>query len=259
MKSISKVLIGLGFLISLISIFLNTVVISAFSEKIKAVDIEANSLSKSITEQYNKDVYTIIYETSYVTLKNLALGMPAEYKEIVNTDAKNAMGNYLLSAHIAAKDISTLDVMKAQTEVATAESELIEQAIKTLELMKSASSLAEAEQRRAEALVLLDKEAEPKSEYAKKRREFKTFAKKWNEEDLSSLLELNNIQKSLLQQETEVLHKKEQRLRELADLKLYWDMLSRYSTFFAVSLQVLGLMFIFLNDLTKSASPSNPG
>jgi hypothetical protein len=221
-----KTFVLIGFTISLVSIILNSLLLSYFNNELRRVDSEHQNLVDGLARQNSKWNEADSQFNLYLIAHNLSL-LPGATDE-AKDDAAVLLGDSLISYHLAANDISAIDASKAQVEIAGRDiAELQKQEPPSIQPL---SALADKIQS-LRKLALLERTSPSGNELLKYLLpQLKDYREQW--------------MKTIDDKTTQVRSLRERRA----------TLASRQSllTYLAIGLQVLGLMLILAKDLSKT-------
>ena len=240
----------IGFVLSLISIGLNSVAISYIGQRLKSVDEEYSRLTEALDRQAaGLDDADSTWDR-YRLMHNLVYALPREKIPDAHSDAMNLLNSALTKLYAAANDITTTQLQNVEVE--EADPSLDEKGMQ-LERELRATSDPETKRRLKEAQDNLGKSRpEPKSELGRKLRELEKYvAAEDADDDLTLHISLLPLMKSLRQQILTSVDRRHNRMQELENDRAMLVRRSGYATYAALALQMLGLMFIVAKDLLK--------
>lgn len=256
----SKTFVFLAFSLGLVSVAINTILVSNINTRLRAADSEYFGLVDRLNKQVGQLNETQQEFATYRIMHHIAFSSPEEKRVDARWDATEMLKLFLMRYWAAANDISQLDMIRINLE----ESENFPNRKKLLELglmIQESRDPAERARLTAEAERIIDEEAPPKSESAKKLREIVKYSEAEstakNERELwSSLMPALN---SLWEQIAESIRKKEGRMRELERQRSSLKSKAEYATYAAVSLQIFSLMLVLSKDWAKDIRDRSGG
>jgi hypothetical protein len=248
----NKSMVMAGFLLSLISVVVNSFVLSYTSNRLKAVDDEYSSLAESLDRQAAALNEGDSQFDHYRIMHNLAFAVTQAKTADARRDAENFLKTSLTRYYAAAHDIS-------QTEITNMEVEEIGQALPLLEKglalgsqLQTTTDPAKRAQLTAELEALSKQAPQPKSELARKLQEVQKYAQaEYADSEVMLYSALLPVMKSLREQVVNSSDSKHARMRELVSQRATLIRRMNYSSYAAVALQLFGLMFILAKDLLK--------
>ncbi len=243
----------LGFAITIVSVVLNTFVISWLSGKTADIDQEMSKIRASLTRQATELVQAEVkYDLARVLrYASMAIKDP-ENSRRGRQEAMEALRSYLRRNYAAVHDIPVIEVMRVEND----------EMVDDIEVMKKARSLGEqlAKTEDPKEIDRIEKElnaidenavAVPHTELGKKFVDVEKAAEAdfTSDDPTDFLWELIPLLDSFQKEFTASVNAKQKRLEELAREKDRLDFWSKMASYGAISLQLLGLMFVLAKDL----------
>jgi hypothetical protein len=239
-----------GFTLSLVSVAFNSIVISYVNKRLKQVDEERASLEDSLDRQAKALSDGDAQFGFYRMMHNLAFAVPPRIENDVRVDAASQLESALTKYYQAAYDVSQTEITATENEEGNLQLPLQEKALQLARQMDTASP-AERVRLQKESEDLQKRLPEPKSDLARRLREFQELSQTAEFSGSEAMLfsKLLPVQKSFLVQMTQDTEKKRSRLRELQDARASLVRKSEYASYGAIAFQLLGLMFILTKDM----------
>lgn len=242
----------MGFIISIIGIFLNVPIVAELNNKIRDVETELTSIKESLRIQANEVSRADLEDSLFTILSHLSeLQKTEEDKLGTNADAVYLRQSFLKKAYAAANEIPASEVLKEDVAQMAIDIKGYEKALEA-EKAKTAGNTAEYERLLKEAEALSKENENPKSELGKKMKEAvagvdpDTLSEKSGVEIvLASIPALKAISEKFI----ESFEKKGKKIKELEARKEYLSWWSTVLTYLAVSLQLFGLLCVLNKDL----------
>ncbi len=241
----------IGFVISIIGIFLNVPIVAELNNKIRDVETELTDIKESLRTQANEISRADLEDGLFTILNHISKSQTGEVRKNSDEDAVFMRQSFLQRVYAAANDIPASDVLKAENEQMSGDVKFIE---KYLDAGKAreAGNNAEAEKLEKEGEALEKEAAEPKSELGKKLKEAvktadpdKLADKTTTEIILATIPALKAANETFLAS----FAKKEAKIKELNERKEYLSWWANVLTYLAVSLQLFGLLCVLQKDL----------
>jgi hypothetical protein len=257
----SRMFVIVGFTLSLAAVILNSVVLSRINARLKDVDSEYNKLVESLASQKSQmddgDLQLSFRDLMHV----LSFIVPADKRDEATEDAGDYLGSAVTAMYAAANDITAAQVMKTENEDLSSQipnlNRMLEIKARAVELRRKGTRAALAEYNRlAEESQRIDDETPlPKSELAKNLRELEDFgyATEAIKDPLEFQVKLYPRFRPIIEQLVVSTEAKENRQRELADLRSGLVRRMNNVTYAAIALQIFGLMLILAKDLAREA------
>jgi len=242
----------MGFIISIIGIFLNVPIVAELNNKIRDVETELTSIKESLRTQANEISRADLEDSLFTILSHLSeLQKAGDDKIGTNADAVYLRQSFLKKAYAAANEIPASEVLKEDVEQMAIEIKGYEKALE-VEKAKTAGNTAEYEKLLKEAEALSKETENPKSELGKKMKEAVAAV------DPDTLSEKSGVEivfasipalKTITEKFLESFVQKEKKIKELEARKEYLSWWSTVLTYLAVSLQLFGLLCVLNKDL----------
>jgi len=245
----------MGFALSLTAVIINLFVLSGINDKIKQTDDELSKLNASLTNQARSISESKVTKNLYKVLYHTSKSLKDDEKEAAAGDAIVILADSYKNDYIAANDISMSDAIRAENDKLTVELAAAEKGNNVIELARQGKK-AEADQLLKEIEADADKIA-PKTELG---RTLYGIEQKVSgeasveEDDIDILLRTLPVIKTINEQYLTSYQKKQERIKELQDRKSNLSGWQNIFTYFAVSLQLFGLMFLLIKDLAKETN-----
>ena len=267
-----------GFLISFVAIVVNALVFADINNKIGAVDAETARLNEALREQTANGNEAETKFQNYRMMYNLASLVAADKRASAEDDATVLLNEALTFLFAAANEVSVTGIRRAEAEM-----QVSEEAVQLYEEAKAATDSGQKSQGESASTNdgKKDKREKAEIEKAEKEKAEKDLEAALNELEASSTENVDNLSKKIAAIETisvaaaaaendneffvrifpvnkalsarwvESVNRKEKRLGELETDKRLLIKYQGYSTFAALALQMLGLMFVFLKDMLE--------
>ncbi|HRH43655.1 MAG TPA: hypothetical protein PKY82_18640 [Pyrinomonadaceae bacterium] len=107
----------MGFVISIIGIFLNVPIVAELNNKIRDVETEISNIKESLRTQANEISRADLEDALFSILSHLSRLQTGEEKTSSAKDSIYIRQNYLQRVYAAANDIPASDVLKVENEV----------------------------------------------------------------------------------------------------------------------------------------------
>lgn len=253
----SKTYVLLGFVISLTSIVINTIVLSNIDTRSKVVDSEYSGLVESLGKQAAELNEADLKFDLYRIMHNVAFSVPLAKAKDTRKDAEELLKGALTSYYAAANDVSKVDVTRVEVEEMGDDLPKLEKIIGLVQAIEKSTDQSERARLASELEKLSAEQSPPKSELAKQLREVGQYARVESTAgtEMEIMFQLIPLARSLREQIVGSVQKKENRMRELERMRASLETKSKYATYAAISLQIIGLMLIFTEDLVKDKRP----
>lgn len=247
----AKTLMLSGFALSLVSIVLNTIVLSNIDTRLKAADAEYFKLVESLSKQATELNATDVRFDLYKILHYMAFSVPAAKAQDVRKDAEVLLKGILTRYYATANDISLVEVTRVEVEEMGDILPKLEQILVLMQALQQSPDASERAQLAAAIEKLGERESPPKSALAQKLQEVGQYSavELTAENELEILLQLTPLARSLREQILASINQKETRMQALERQRAALARQSKYATYAAISLQIFGLMLIFTKDL----------
>lgn len=255
----SRTFLIAGFVVSLLSVFLNSVALSRVNARLKEADLEYNKLVESIASQRSQVEHSDLSFGFYEVMRTMTTVVPPDSRDAT----RNRLGIYLaqtiIDTYAAANDISPAEVLKAQNEDLNVEGSYMDSIAtikrRLLELMNNNNKGAvqtEIDRLELEYQRVVRERPPPTSELAKNLREIRDFAEAAaaQKDGMEYDLKLYSRIKPLIEQWRVTNERKENRKRELDGARSSLALRASTVTYGAIVLQIFGLMLILTKDLT---------
>jgi len=246
-----------GFLISLLSVALNSIVLSHVGKRLQAVDAEYNRLTESLANQAAELSEGDSLFDQYRIMHNLVFAVPPAKAKDARQDAEAILKRFLTKYYAAANDIPRTEITRVEVEEAGQIVPLLE---KGLELTKAleATSKPEEKLRLVAELAKLDQALpDPKSELGRKLRGIQKHSQaEYADNDVVLMASLMPVMKSFREEIVASIQKKEIRKHELERERSALAQKANYASYAALTFQLFGLMLILTRDLTKERRAS---
>ena len=254
----SKTYVLLGFAISLASIIVNTIIVSNIDSRSKATDSEYFGLVESLDKQAGQLNEADLKFDLYRIMHNVAFSVPAAKSPDTKKDAEELLKGALTKYYAAANDVTPIDVTRVEVEEIGDALPKLGKILELIQAIQKSTDQSERARLTSEVEKLSQEESPPKSELAKKLREIGQYAKVESiaGTEAEILFQLIPAAKSLREQIVESVKRKEDRIRELEVERTSLGKKSKYATYVAISLQILGLMLILTEDIVKNRQPT---
>jgi hypothetical protein len=241
----------IGFTLSLVSVTFNSLVITYVNRRLKEVDEERTSLSDSLERQAAALTEGGNQFNLYRMMHNLEFAVPPGKAPEVADDATNQLQSALTKYYQGAYDIPQTEITNAETEELGLNLPIMEKDLQLAREMQAATSPAERARLNKEHEDLLKQLPEPKSDVARKLREFQKSAELAEDATSEAMLfsGLLPVMKSFQDEIAKSTEKKRSRLHELQAARASLVRRSDYASAGAIFFQLLGLMFILARDL----------
>ena len=214
----AKTFMLVGFAISLVSMVLNTLVLSNIDTRLKAADSEYFKVVESLSKQAAELNATDVKFDLYKILHYVAFSVPTVNAQDARKDAEVLLKGILTRYYATANDISQVEVTRVEVEEM---SDVLHKLEKTLALFQALEQSPD-QSARAQLAETLEKlgelESPPRSALAQKLREVGQYSavELTAENELEILLKLMPLAKSLREQILASINKKESRMHELS-------------------------------------------
>lgn len=253
-----------GFFISFAAIIFNALVLANINNRIGAVDAETARLNGALREQTVNGNEAETKFQSYRMMHHIASIVSPANREDANEDATVLLNEAITFLFAAANEVSITEIRRVEAEKAESEevNQHYEEAKKTVESADKKMPVKpspDEEKQKAEknfeaALRELDN-AEATGDINLQRKiaaiETLSVAAATAENEAEFFVRLFPVNKSLSARWVASVRDKQTRLAELETDKRRLITYQGYSTFAALALQMLGLMFVVLKDLLK--------
>jgi hypothetical protein len=250
----SKNFVLAGFLISILSVALNSIVLSYVNKRLHAVDAEYNELVGSLGKQAAALNEGDSLFDLYRLMHNLAFTIPAPKAKGARQDAEAILKRFLTKYYAAAHDIPPTDVTRVEVEEAGQIIPLLEKGLSLTQTLQATSDPAERARLTLELAKLAQQVPEPKSELGRKLREIQKYSQaEFAEDDVVILAALMPVMKSIREQIVGSIDQKEQRKRALEREGSALRDKANYASYAAITFQLFGLMLILTKDLLRES------
>lgn len=251
-----------GFLISFVAIIVNALVLANINNRIGAVDAENSRLNIALREQTANGNEAETKFGNYRMMHHLASLVLADKRADAGEDATVWLNEALTFLFAAANEVSVTEIRRIEAEVAESE-----EARQRYEAAKTAEDMGE----KIAAAPQVDEKQEAEKAFDAALRELETTGAADDEElrkkiaaiavistaaasaenEGAFFVRLYPVNKILSAKWVESVKRKQARLVELETDKRQLIKYQGYSTFAALALQMLGLMFVILKDLLE--------
>lgn len=245
----------MGFGISLLAVVINVFILSGINDRIKEADGELSKLNASLVNQATEltradmkgDLFTIMHHMS-------KLSPDKDEQKLAGDDAIEILKEFLKKYYAAVNDVPINEMLKAVNEDLNGDMKVLEKYTAYNSIVQKEGSTPEAERLLQEAQEIQKQNAQAKSELGKK---LDAAAKLPDEDNLGSkktdevLMSIIPTWKTSNEQYIANTQKKEARIKELQAKKASLSGWQSMFSFLAVSMQLLGLMFVLTKDLVK--------
>lgn len=277
----SNVLMISGFVISFAAIILNAIILTNINGKIAAIDGESLKLNESLREQLTNGNEAEAKFNDFLIAKMLADSAPAASRESAYGTASVMVNEALTYLYAAANDVPMLEIRRIESEAANSEEmqQNYEEAKKALENPPPSETVTPAESKDGKAGAPENEQKQSEEKQAERAQleqaqaeivkfdleaNFANLPKKISAIDVLSdavtaaasdaemLVKLFPLNKALNGRWVGGVRTKQTRLAELSLQKSDLIRYQTYSTFIALSLQMLGLMIVIIKDVLKS-------
>lgn len=252
-----------GFLISFAAIILNALVLANINNRIGAADAESARLNSALREQTANGNEAETKFQNYRMMHHLASIVPPANRTDAEADATVLLNEALTFLFAAANEISVTEIRRTEAEMSDSEeiNQRYEEAKETVESggkkttkeFSQDSVEQEAEKKFEASLRELETSDADGGDLRKKIEAIDTLsiAASAAENESEFFVRLFPVNKSLSARWVESVKRKQARLAELETDKRELIKYQGYSTFAALALQMLGLMFVILKDVLK--------
>lgn len=241
----------IGFVISIIGIFLNVPIVAELNNKIRDVETELSNIRESLRTQANEISRADLEDSLFNILNHISKSQTGEERTSAAKDSIYIRKNFLKRVYAAANDIPASDVLKVENEEMAEELKSVEKYLAAKKAIEAGNN-AEGERLMKEGEALEKASLEPKSDLAKKLREATDSAdpealaeKTTDEVVVATVPSLKAANEKFL----ESFQQKETKIKELEERKEYLSWWSNVLTYLAVSLQLFGLLCVLQKDL----------
>ena len=259
-----------GFLISFAAIILNALVLANINNRIGAVDAENARLSEALRQQTANGNEAETKFQNYRMMHHLASIVPPAKRADAREDATVLLNEALTFLYAAAAEVSVTEIRRMEAEMSDSE-EINRFYEEAKEMVESGGKNAvkevapDDEKQKAEkefAASLSELETSDQTNDGNLRKKIEAIdvlsvAASSAENESEFFVRLFPVNKSLSARWVESVKRKQARLIELEKDKRELIKYQGYSTFAALALQMLGLMFVILKDVLKMKEDAN--
>lgn len=248
----NKSMVLMGFLLSLISVTVNSLIISYIGNQLKAVDDEHASLVESLTRQAAALNEGDSQFDHYRIMHNLAFSVPPAKTADARRDAENFLKTSLTKYYAAANDVPQTDITNVEVEEIGQTLPLLEKGLALGMQLQTTTDPAKRAELTKELEALANQVPQPKSDLARRLLEVQKYAKaEYADSEVMLYSALLPVMKTLREQVVTSSAGKTTRMRELVSHRAALVRRMNYSSYAAIALQLFGLMFILAKDLLK--------
>ncbi len=253
----SRNFVFVGFLISLLSVALNSIVLSYVGKRLQAVDAEYNRLTESLANQAAELSEGDSLFDQYRIMHNLVFAVPPAKTKDARQDAEAILKRFLTKYYAAANDIPRTEITRVEVEEAGQIVPLLEKGLELTKALEATSKPEEKLRLVAELAKLGQTLPEPKSELGRKLREIQKHSQaEYADNDVVLMSALMPVMKSFREEIVASIQKKETRKHELERARSALAQKANYASYAALTFQLFGLMLILTRDLTKERRTS---
>ena len=241
-----------GFSISLISVVINTFIISYINNRVKQIDSESSSLSESLSKQALELNRADIKHDLARMMRYFAAGVPDAQKAEARNESAYLLNTFLQRNYAAETNVPPVELIKSEIEEMNAEMSSLEKLKDINERMEKTTNPAEMDKLIAE-MEALETKNEPTTDLGKKMQALKKYslAAFESKSDFDYWLTLLPVLKESKESILNNINSKQQRIKELKEKKENLTSWGDIASYLAVSLQLFGLMFVLTKDLVK--------
>lgn len=242
-----------GFAISLISVAINTFVISSLNDRLKEVDSENAKLNESLTKQATELNRAEIKLDLSRVMHHVAGTVPNEQKQTAREESAALLKSFLTRNYAAEADVPPIEMIKLDIQELSDDIPKLEKLREINQKLLDTTDLKEQE-RLLEELKKMDTRDRPlDTELAQKVREIQKFAQTElkSKDDVDFWLELFPVLKQSKENIIKNIQTKQARIKELEEKRGDLSKWINLATYAAISLQLFGLMFVLTKDLVK--------
>jgi len=139
----SRTFVIAGFAISLISVALNSIILSKIDTRLKAADSEHGKLVESLNSQKAALDHSDLQLGFYTLMRDQADLISADKAENTRADAGYFLGGAITDMYVAANAIPQIEVLRVESEELNAAFPKIDKMIKIAQRLKRAAAFKE--------------------------------------------------------------------------------------------------------------------
>lgn len=242
----------MGFGISIISVVINTFIISYINNRVKEIDSEHSRLSDSLSKQALELNRADIKHDLARMMRYFATGVPDAQKADARNESAYLLNNFFHRNYAAETDVAPVELIKFEIEEMSQEMSNLQKLKDINDRMEKTTDADEMDKLIAE-MDSLNTKSEATTDLGRKMQALKKYALTAFEakSDFDYWLTLLPVLKESKENIITNINTKQARMKELNEKKANLAGWGDIATYIAVSLQLFGLMFVLTKDIVK--------